>query len=827
MSTGARVVGPAASGVSGHATAVVTGSAGAAGPDPRVNPFPGLRPFEQHESALFFGRDEQCDELLARLARRRFVAVVGMSGSGKSSLVRAGVLPALDRGYIPAAGSSWQVAVFRPGSDPLANLTRALSARRRPVDDGEATPDRSDDVGRVLHSSSLGLVGAARLLLTDPGDSLLVLADQFEEIFRFRHIAPGRRAREDAAACVDLLVNAAQQDEVPIYVMLTMRSDYLGDCAHFTGLPEALNDSQFLVPRMTRAQLRAAIECPVAVGGGRISARLVQRLLHDADRLAEGDDEPAAGAQQDRDQLPVLQHALMRLWEVSRAERERGEPIDLRHYEQPPVETLRHAIDHHAEEVYGALPSDRHRDIARQIFQQLTDRDAENREVRRPTPLAELTAVALRRASDAVTPDESAIVHEVLGAFSAEGRAFAVVNAQQDVDISHESFIRKWRRLRDWLDEENRSRRVYGKLADAASSWERGEASLYRGPELTEARRWWQRASPTALWADRYGGRFASAEQFLARSVRMRRLRLGLLAANAVLLVVAAVAIVVLMIVSRNEALRAEAAALEARNATDSANQLLAEANKLRAAALEAQRQGETGRAELLAQQARRAEQQAAAAPTQTPSEVEELKRLRLEVAAVQEREKKLLADNALRQKTDAENRTVQDQLRTQQTTDVADRAIRAEQEVGRLQKQMAALQGANDGLMKERDALQKELAGLRAQMATLGDRPQIERLLRDYEAAYAQLDAAAVNRLVPSLALADLEKSFSQLRGYKVEIANPQISVAGDQAVVKGVRRITAAPRVGTPPSPQVVPTTFVLRRVNGTWTIVAVESQ
>ncbi len=143
-----------------------------------------------------------------------------------------------------------------------------------------------------------------------------------------------------------------------------MRSDYLGDCAHFTGLPEALNDSQFLVPRMTRAQLRDAIECPVAVGGAHITPRLVQRLLHEIEEIPASPNEPRA-ARRDQDELPVLQHALMRMWDVSRAARERGEPIDLPHYEQPPVETLRHALDRHAEEVYQGLPTDLHRDVAR------------------------------------------------------------------------------------------------------------------------------------------------------------------------------------------------------------------------------------------------------------------------------------------------------------------------------------------------------------------------------------------------------------------------------------------------------------------------------
>src|SRR5262245_6498231 len=163
------------------------------------NPFPGLRPFEQHESALFFGRDEQCDDLLARLARRRLVAVLGMSGSGKSSLVRAGLLPALARGYIPSAGSAWHVAVFRPGSDPLSNLTRALATTRG--SDGAASDERLEQIRNLLESSSLGLVAAARAI-APKGESVLVVADQFEEIFRFGRIA-GRDMREHAAAAVD------------------------------------------------------------------------------------------------------------------------------------------------------------------------------------------------------------------------------------------------------------------------------------------------------------------------------------------------------------------------------------------------------------------------------------------------------------------------------------------------------------------------------------------------------------------------------------------------------------------------------------------------
>src|SRR5262249_23852155 len=164
-----------------------------------IVPFPGLRPFEPHEAKLFFGRDEQGDELLARLARRRMVAVVGASGSGKSSLVRAGLIPALERGYLPSAGTSWQIAVCRPGADPIGNLARSVYARRTSV--ASSQPLTPGQLRERLDADSLGLAAAGRALLTGTGESLLVIVDQFEELFRFRRVG-GPDADEQAAEFV-------------------------------------------------------------------------------------------------------------------------------------------------------------------------------------------------------------------------------------------------------------------------------------------------------------------------------------------------------------------------------------------------------------------------------------------------------------------------------------------------------------------------------------------------------------------------------------------------------------------------------------------------
>ena len=267
-----------------------------------LNPFPGLRPFEPDEDYLFFGREEEVDELLRRLRTHRFLSVVGTSGSGKSSLVRSGLIPSLYGGFMLKAGSSWRVAIMRPGEDPIGRLAAALDG----PDVLGAPDERLATTNHVVLDAALrrgtrGLTESVRLAHIPPGDNLLIVVDQFEELFRFKESREIENSRDEAAAFVKLLLEATSQEDVPIYVVITMRADFIGDCMEYHGLPEALNASQYLVPRLTREELRAAITGPVAVGGGDIAPRLVLRLLNDLGN--------------DQDQLPVLQHALMRTWD--------------------------------------------------------------------------------------------------------------------------------------------------------------------------------------------------------------------------------------------------------------------------------------------------------------------------------------------------------------------------------------------------------------------------------------------------------------------------------------------------------------------------------
>jgi WD40 repeat protein len=465
------------------------------------NPFPGLRPFEFNESLLYFGRDGQSEQLLRRLAAARFMAVIGTSGSGKSSLVRAGLLPALFGGFMASAGSDWRIALFRPSNDPLGNLAGAIN------DSGlfgeQAENLQATMIEATLRRGSLGLVEAVRQSKIAPHENVLVVVDQFEELFRFAQVAESEQYQNDAAAFVKLLLSASHQKEIPIYVVITMRSDFLGDCSLFWDLPEAINEGQYLIPRLTREQRREAITGPIAVCGADITPRLVNRLLNDMG------DNP--------DQLPILQHALMRTWNNWKESHREDEPIDLQHYEA--IGGMSAALSLHADEAYNELPDERSRKIAEKIFRGLTEKGADNREIRRPIELKELCAL---------TEASEAEVIQVIEIFRREDKSFLMppagtrLDSNSLIDISHESLIRNWERLKGWVDDEARSARIYRRLAETAVLYNKGEAGLWRDPDLQLALSWRDESKPNKTWARRYHSEFETAMSFLDASHEAR-----------------------------------------------------------------------------------------------------------------------------------------------------------------------------------------------------------------------------------------------------------------------------------------------------------------
>jgi hypothetical protein len=456
-----------------------------------VYPYPGLRSFEQSESPIFFGRDVQRNELLNRLAHNRFVAVLGTSGSGKSSLVRAGLLPALYRGYLVGTSSRWRIATLRPGSAPLSALAEALAAP------GVFAADR-DAIRAQLDTASDGLVNAVHDAGLESGENLLVVVDQFEELFRFSAENRSGRDGAEAARFVALLLRAAEAFGQSIYVVLTMRSDFLGECARFPGFAEALNEGQYLVPRLTLEQRHQALERPLQLVDAAIAPRLVERLLADT--------------ADDRDQLPVLQHAIMRTYERWRSDGA-PPPIDLQHYES--VTRTGSALDQHAQQIYDGLP-DAVKPWAAKVFRALTTQ-IDGKAVRRPGCLRWIYKVV-----GAATAGDREAVCMSIREFARPENSFLIcsrgLSTRSVIDISHESLIRKWKLLQEWAQAEAESAGWFRHVAGAV---ERG-AGLMRDPELARVEKIRQDDGWNAVWAAQYyskrGVRYARIAEYLSAS---------------------------------------------------------------------------------------------------------------------------------------------------------------------------------------------------------------------------------------------------------------------------------------------------------------------
>jgi energy-coupling factor transporter ATP-binding protein EcfA2 len=497
-----------------EAEAVVAASSPSGAPSPRLRaasellprrPYPGLRPFEKAEWPIFRGRDRLVQDILTVLAENHFASVIGPSGSGKSSLVRAGVLATLERRH-SRMGVRWRTGTMRPGVSPLWSMAEGILRSLRAdlvAPDGELPAAEVARLRVLIGSSEDGLAVLTREFSLKEHENFLLLVDQFEEIFRYR----SDQEDEERARLVELLVAVANARLPGLYIITTMRSEYLGDCARFTGLAETLNETHYLLPRMTEEELRQAILEPAELKNGRIQDELVDRLINDI--------------RSQEDQLPILQHTLLWMWIQEEESREREElgdraPIHLglAEYEQLQADTTaKTALSRHGDKILEGMSLEERR-VAEVMFRRLVEVEEHSDRLRRPTrcgTIARLAQVLLD------------VVQRVVDAFRAEDASFVYASRQiigddTSIDITHESLIRQWDTLDGWVRQEKAAYEVYNDLCRAAQRMREGQRNLLDGLELSRALLWAAHEQPTRLWARRYGGDFDAAISFLTDS---------------------------------------------------------------------------------------------------------------------------------------------------------------------------------------------------------------------------------------------------------------------------------------------------------------------
>jgi len=483
-----------------------------------LSPYPGLRPFTEDESIFFKGREKQVESMSKRLEEKKFLMVNGASGDGKSSLVFAGLIPHAKAGFFKARYNQWLVADFKPERTPLNNLAESLSKKLRIQDVAKTKKELSFGFSALidLYKNSSFYVDEEsaewrsadeikRKEMRRRGANLIIVADQFEEFFtnpeNYIDGNPGNESQQVVNILLETYRIAVDQ-QIPVYVVCTMRSDFIGQCAAFRGLPEAIGYSQFFVPRLNRREMEQVIEGPAELAGGKVSKRLSQILLN--------------SIKERFDQLPILQHALSRMWKLADEGRE---ALDLLHlakaggikasmltgndreefekwfnalpdfkkqfYENPSILNILNA---HANELlyFNIEPNILLKEIEKSpsvryvkiLFQSLTSLD-KGRMVRRRASVAEILEIINDKDLDLE------FFYQLLDIYRNDGNSFIrpyikdkeeQLKSDSILDITHESLIRNWKVVEKWVYEEEENIQTWLEIEKPLKAWKAHKA---------------------------------------------------------------------------------------------------------------------------------------------------------------------------------------------------------------------------------------------------------------------------------------------------------------------------------------------------------------
>ena len=519
----------------------------------KICPYPGLRPFNEEESIFFKGREEHIDKIISQLQEKKFLMVTGASGDGKSSLIYAGLIPRSRAGFFKARFNNWIIADFRPERAPLSNLSIALNEHLDFSDVSELEEDLSygfsslakiyKESKHYINQDSEDFINAdtdIKQNLLNKSANLLILIDQFEELFTNSENFNKGNPSLQAITLINLIIETtkiAEKENLPIYIVCTMRSDYVGDCAAFKGLPEHIVYSQFFVPRLKRQEIHRAILEPAKLSGNKINNRLIERLINE---LGDG-----------LDQLPILQHALNRIWKSHIDDG--AEEMDIIHYakvggldggllpddqknifinwykNQPLFKlkiienaSLTNVLNAHARELFETsvdycrkhIGEDISREDAHKFLQKIftcLTKINDGRAVRNRSSVLEIKQIVGTGISIKLIEGLVNVFREpgntLLKPFIAKGKKDFLLHDDDILDITHESLIRNWTELTEWTKQDHEHVLVLNDFKKQVERWEQKKRSkdyLLTIGSLSYFKNWYETIHPNPYLIAKY-----------------------------------------------------------------------------------------------------------------------------------------------------------------------------------------------------------------------------------------------------------------------------------------------------------------------------------
>lgn len=437
------------------------------------SPFRGLQVFERDDAWLFFGREAETQELLIRLAHSPVLVITGNSGCGKSSLIRAGLIPALRKGWCQHAGkaaTSWHVAITRPSGAPFDYLAEVLPNQLAPnltiTEQTEFIADCRNKLPLGAEALRNAISALAHATAQEPGQTrILLVVDQFEELFT---LTPDREIRQ---RYLDMLLAASRWDAcIPVHLVLILRADFYAHCLEYSSLSRCLEINLYNVPHMSHDQLREAVEKRLALAGAHAESGLIDSLLNDV------------GAEPGN--LALLEQALSRLWEKCG-----GFGCTLSSEDYAAIGRLRGALSTHADAVYQGISDEVQKLLVRKIFLELVCLGEGDQDTSRRVHKEDLLSLA---ESQTV---ESLLTRLAVSRLISIGRE----GATTIVEVSHEALIRGWPLLREWLAQNREELLLERRLIHAAREWEelkKETGALLQGARLLQAEEWLARHHP-------------------------------------------------------------------------------------------------------------------------------------------------------------------------------------------------------------------------------------------------------------------------------------------------------------------------------------------
>jgi WD40 repeat protein/energy-coupling factor transporter ATP-binding protein EcfA2 len=428
-----------------------------------ICPYQGLQPFEQEQSVFFFGRDKQVQEIFRKLSEKPFVAVIGASGSGKSSVVRAGLIPRLNKDSDLISRlkeeSEWQsIEPIKPGSNPFANLVNNFNKIFNYPKELQELDVSTDNVSEMFASIIKSLGGSVNYLL---------LIDQFEELFT---VCTDETERSQF---IELITKLANIPDSPLAVVITMRADFIESCLLYPSLTQLIQAQAIYMPPLVGKDLGDAIEKPANIQGYSFEEGLIEEILQDV-----GKEEGI---------LPLLEFALTQLWEKRDSQ---NHQLTLEQYKA--LGRVTGALNHHADKIYSYNDfekespqqerSDKEKDWIKQIFLRLVRIDEKGKDTRQRQSKATLLDIAK-------DDEERGVLSQVLedlvrGRLLVPGGGGQKTDDQDDnslanlvqetqlIDIAHEALIRDWKKLHDWVQDNRIDLKFRQTITQAANDWE-------------------------------------------------------------------------------------------------------------------------------------------------------------------------------------------------------------------------------------------------------------------------------------------------------------------------------------------------------------------